>query len=279
MRWHWFNDDRPGYRADVFNPHINFLVDGGRLSRSELAELKAELRAATGCPSLIVNYHYGRSPGWIMHKVRYITRPTFKKKSWDEAFAAELYNFRNIRWWGKWDSQPVWNLQEAEAEGEDIAGLEAVVKLHAHTCPDCGAPLQVRGLKSKLNQKTGVRDIVYQGKEPCLRYWSNPLPSLLLDASGAVKIGGAGYYRLPGDWCEPEPEPKRERVNIAVGKGADADRNKELNLRGNFGRIKKLRAEVVKRRRRANWDKYVEAHRNEYILSGGVEDDGTPSEV
>lgn len=265
MRWHWFNDDRPGYRADVFNPHINFLVDGGRLSRSELAELKADLRAATGCSSLIVNYHYGRSPGWIMHKVRYITRPTFKKKSWDEAFAAELYNFRNIRWWGKWDSQPVWNLQEAEAEGEDIAGLEAVVKLQAYTCPDCGAPLQVRGLKSKLNKKTGVRDIVYQGEEPCFRYWSNPLPSLLLDASGAVEIGGAGYYRLPGDWCEPEPEP--DRVSLP-----------ELR-QVNRGRLKELRAEVVKRRRRANWDKYVEAHRNEYIWSGGVEDDGASSKV
>ena len=255
QRWHWFNDDKPGYRADVFNPHINFLVEGGELSRRELAELKAKLRAATGCPSLIVNYHYGQSPGWIMHKVRYITRATFKNRAWDEAFAAELYNFRNIRWWGKWDSQPVWTLQEAEAEGEDIAGLEAVAKLQSHTCPDCGAPLQPRGVKSRLNRKTGEHDVVYEAGEPSFRYWSRPLPSLLLDASGAVEIGGAGYYRLPGTWCEPEPEP--ERVSLA-----------ELR-QVNGARLKKLRAEVVRQRRRANWDNYVEAHRNEYLMSGG----------
>jgi len=265
MRWHWFNDDRPGYRADVFNPHINFLVEGGRLSRGDLAAMKAELRAASGCPSLIVNYHYGRSPGWIMHKVRYITRATFKNRSWDEAFAAELYNFRNIRWWGKWQSQPVWTLQEAEAEGEDVAGLEAVVKLQSHTCPDCGAPLQPRGLKSRLNRKTGEHDVVYEGGEPCLRYWSRPLPSLLLDASGAVEIGGAGYYRLPGAWCEPEPEP--ERVCLP-----------ELR-RVNRARVKELRSEVVRQRRRANWNKYIEANWNKYILSGGMGEDGAPGEV
>jgi hypothetical protein len=258
MRWHWFNDDKPGYRADVFNPHINFLVEGERLSSGELAELKVELRAATGCLGLIVNYHYGRSPGWIMHKVRYITRATFKRESWDEAFAAELYNFRNIRWWGKWDSQPVWNLKEAEAEGEDIAGLEAVSKLQSHICPDCGAPLQPRGLKTRLNRKSGEHDIVYDGTQPCFRYWSKPLPSILLDASGAVEIGGAGYYRLPQGWFEPESEP--ERVSLAEVR------------RVNRGRLKELRAEAVRQRRRANWDKYIEGHRNEYTMTGG--DDG-----
>jgi len=261
LRWHWYNDARPGYRADVFNPHLNFLVEGGRLSRSELAELKAELRAATGCPSLIVNYHYGRSPGWIMHKTRYILRSTFRHKSWDEAFAAELYNFRNCRWWGKWNSQPVWSLQQAEAEGEDIAGLEAVVKLQAHTCPDCGAPLQVRGLKSRLNKTTGERDIVYEGKAPCFRYWSRPLPSLLLEASGAVEIGGAGYFRLPGDWCEADSGPEPERIPLPDLRRVNRDR------------LKELRVEAVKRRRRENWERYVEEHRSEYIWSGG-EDGG-----
>ena len=267
LRWHWFNDDKPGYRADVFNPHINFLVEGGRLSRRDLAELKAELRAATGCPSLIVNYHYGQSPGWIMHKVRYITRATFKDKSWNEAFAAELYNFRNARWWGRWDSQPVWSLEQAGAEGEDIAGLEAVSKLQSHVCPDCGAPLQPKGLKIKLNAKTGERDIVHdrESGQPCLRYWSKPVPSILLDASGADEIGGAGYYRIPPGWIEPEPEP--EGVPLA-----------ELR-RVNEERLKKLRVEAVKERRLANWDKYVEAYRNEYILSGGMQEDGAPGEM
>jgi hypothetical protein len=122
-------------------------------------------------------------------------------------------------------------------------------------------------LKTKLNAKSGERDIVHdrESGQPCLRYWSKPVPSILLDASGAEEIGGAGYYRIPPGWIQPEPEP--EGVPLA-----------ELR-RVNEERLKKLRVEAVKERRRANWDKYVEAHRNEYILCGGVEDDGAPSEV
>ena len=138
-----------------------------------------------------------------------------------------------------------------------MAGLEAVTKLQYHVCPDCGAPLQPKGLKSKLNAKTGERDIVHdrESGQPSLRYWSKPVPSILLDASGAEEIGGAGYYRIPPGWIEPEP--RYERVPLA-----------ELR-RVNEGCLKKLRVEAVKERRRANWDKYVEANRNKYILTGG----------
>jgi len=217
-KWHWFNDDKPLYRADVLNQHMNFLVDGGRLSREKLGELKVDVAAALGVSKVILHYSYGDTPGWILQKVWYIQRATFLEKSWDDALAAELYGFRRSRSWGKWDDEPVWDLKQAEAEGVATAGLEAVAKLQGHICPDCGeamVPLAVRGYRSKLNHKSGERELVLD-KATGLAipvYWSKPLPSVLLEASEAVEIGESDYYRIAGGWFEPEPE-KHEHVNV-----------------------------------------------------------------
>lgn len=261
LRWHWFNDDRPGYPANVFNPHLNFLLDGWRLTKDELAFLKAQLKEATGCPDLIVRYSYTDKPGKIMHILRYITRATFTNRAWDNSFADELYNFRNMRSWGKWDDMPAWELAQAGAAGEDISGLEVAGKLHDHICPDCGAPLQSKGFKTKLNRKTGEQEVVCDRKtgEPLLRYGSPPLPSVFLELAEAVEIG-AGYYRIPGDGFLPEPE--HEHVNLA-----------ELR-RINHDRLRALRKAATAKRRAANWSEYVLANWNRYVLSGdeGVRD-------
>jgi len=256
--WHWFNDERPGYRPDVFNPHMNFIVDyPGALEPEQLASLKEDLREAFDCPDLIVHYGYATKPGQIYHMLRYNTRATFLKKEWDEPLAAELYGFRQSRSWGKWDDAPVWNLKEAEAAGEDISGLEFVSKLYEHVCPDCGEPLAVRDFRTKLNKKTGEREFVLNKATglPIPVYWSKPLPSILLEASGALEVSGTELYRIPLSWFEPEPKP--ERVNMA-----------ELR-RSNKARLKELR----KKAKRENWKKYVSANLNSYVLSGGKLDE------
>jgi hypothetical protein len=248
-RWHWFNDERPGYRADVFNPHVNFLLDRGKLSRRELANLKVALRSATGCPGLIVHARYGSTAGWLVHEVKYITRATFTNREWDTSFADELFNFRNVRSFGKWDDSPAWELKRAEAEGEDISGLQVAKALHEHTCPDCSLPLEIRGYRTKLNKKSGEREFVYDKVTglPIPVYWSKPLPSIFLEVSGAVEVAGSEYYRIPALWagCDRELVPQLEKIPLS-----------EVH-RANSVRLKGLEDEVVRERREANLRAYL----------------------
>jgi len=176
--WHWHGDKLPG----KWNPHENVLVDGGHLEPERLEQIKADLRAALNCPDLIVHYSYCRTPGEMVQKVRYVTRATFRTYDWDPYMAEELWKFRNTRCWGKWDAEPVWELTQAEAEGEDIASLELVTRLQDGKCPDCGLPLQVTG----HNDKTG---------KPVM--WSRPVDSTYLLIWGAAQIADTGYYRIP----------------------------------------------------------------------------------
>jgi len=177
-RWHWFGEKRPG----KLNPHFNVLVDGGRLAPERLEAIKAELRCVLHCPDLIVHYSYFDKPGQIVQKGRYVTRATFLNIGWDPYMASELWNFRNMRWFGSWKSEPAWDLNEAEAEGEDIDGLQAVSSLQDGICPDCGQPLKVL----YHNHKTG---------KPVL--WSRPVDSTYLVLWNAEEIAGSGYFRIP----------------------------------------------------------------------------------
>ncbi len=177
-RWHWFGDKLPG----KWNPHLNVFVDGGHLEPELLETIKAELRAALNVPDLIVHYSYCDTPGQMVQKVRYLTRATFRNYDWNPYMANELWGFRNIRWWGNWKAEPVWELKQAEAQGEDIAGLEVVSKLQDGLCPDCGLPLKVIG----HNHKTG---------KPVI--WSRPVDSTYLIIWQAEEIAGTGYYRIP----------------------------------------------------------------------------------
>ncbi len=176
--WHWHGDKLPG----KWNPHENVLVDGGHLEPERLEQIKADLRAALNCPDLIVHYSYCTTPGQMVQTVRYVTRATFRNYDWDPYMAEELWKFRKTRCWGKWDAEPVWELTQAEAEGEDIASLELVSRLKDGKCPDCGLPLKVTG----HNHKTG---------KPVM--WSRPVDSTYLLVWGAAQIADTGYYRIP----------------------------------------------------------------------------------
>lgn len=286
LRWHWFGEvcvhshsekGRRGLRCEFtgkrcpkrkcekfenngkWNPHLNVLVDAGRLSKGALAELKKALRVALGVPNLIVNYSYAKATGKMVHAVKYITRATFKDYSWNQYMAAELYNFRNVRAWGKWDDVPLWELKEIEGV-DDVSELEAVSKLQEHICPDCGRGLSVKGVKTRLNVKTGEREIQLDAEGlPMPRYWSRPLPVVYLEWSNAVEIGASGYYRIPPGWIEDLPQAPEDKLTLAEIRAL------------NRVRLRKLRGEAVKERRRANWRRYIDANRTRYILSGGDE--------
>lgn len=182
LRWHWFGDEVVG----KWNPHANVLVDCGYLEPGRLEEIKASLRKALKCPDLIVNYSYTDQPGQMMHKLRYVTRATFKNYDWDPYMAEQLFNFRNTRWWGVWQGEPAWSLKQAEDQGADVSGLAAVAHLQGGICPDCGQPLKAL----YHNHDTG-RPV----------QWTKPVDSIYLTLWDAKEINGTGYYRIPHkDW-------------------------------------------------------------------------------
>jgi len=242
-----------------WNPHLEILVEAGKLSAEGLEAVKLALRSALGVPDLIVNYGYVTKPGQMVQSVRYLTRPTFQNESWDPYMAAQIWGFRNIRFWGNWKGPAVWELKQAEAEGEDVAGLEAVSKLQQHICPDCDAPLAVRDYRKKLNKRTGELELVLdKGTHlPIPVYWSKLLPTLLMDAAGGIEIG-ADYYRIPAGWIEDPPGPL-PAAEISLF------RLRAVNAR----LLLRLRVETRRKRRTENWRKYVLENWNRYILSGG----------
>lgn len=189
-RWHFFGDEAVG----KWNPHLNVLVDAGWLALEKLEEIKSALRQALNVPDLIVNYSYCDSPGQMMHKLRYVTRATFKEYDWNPYMAEELFNFRNTRWWGKWEGEPVWTLNQAEAEGADVSGLEVVAKLQSGICPDCGQPLRT----------------LYHNHAGKAVQWTKPVDSTYLVLWDAQEIAGSGYYRIPSkDWTGQSFSPDK----------------------------------------------------------------------
>jgi len=154
----------------------------GYMPRPLLDLVQGDLRSALNCPDLIVHYSYFDKPGQIVQKARYITKATFKDEGWDRYMADELYGFRNMRWWGNWKGEPVWELSQAEKEGEDVGGLEAVRSLQEGVCPDCGQPLKVLYHNRKTDKPV---------------HWAKAVDSVYLLIWGAREIAGTGYYRIP----------------------------------------------------------------------------------
>ena len=180
IRWHWFGEKRPG----KWNPHMNVLVRAGYIRPKKLKEIKEDLRSALNVPDLIVRYLYVNTPGAIVHKAKYITRPTFTNYNWSPYMVFQLDNFRNQRWWGKWYGVEAWPMEAVQAEGEDVGGLLQVGQLQTGICPDCAQPLKTL----YRNEKTG-NDV----------HWTEPIDSVWLAIWGAEEIAGSGFYRISDD--------------------------------------------------------------------------------
>lgn len=178
--------------------------DSGYLPKPVLDAIKASLREALNCPTLVVHYSYKDKPGQLVQTVRYVTRATFRNYEWNEYMARELWGFRNTRWWGSWNGEAAWQLTQAGDEGADVEGLTAIDKLESGVCPCCGQPLRILHYKTHKD-KHGVRRLVLKDGKPVPVRWTKPVDARVsLDAWRAVEIAGTGYYRIPA--CEPNPD-------------------------------------------------------------------------
>ncbi|MFC1904966.1 hypothetical protein ACFLXT_04315 [Chloroflexota bacterium] len=169
------------YSTIKINQHANVAVDGGYIDADQLKEIKAQLCHGLKSPELIVHYSYFDKPGEIYHKLKYITRATFRDYNWDPHMARELFNFRNSRWWGSWKGEAAWTLNsDIEAEADALA-LGAIDNIGSGICPECGA---------------------------ALKKWSRVVDSGYLVIWGAQEIGNTGYYRIPHhEWNGGELSP------------------------------------------------------------------------
>jgi len=136
-RWHWF-----GETSGKWHPHLNVVIEAGYLTEGQLLGIKRAYAGILGVtqvdkngdPLVDIYYKYKNVVPKMIHTLKYITRATFKDYTWDGRMAAELYNFRNMRSWGKWVDEPAWQL-------EGKAKLEQVAMLEKGLCPDCGEPV------------------------------------------------------------------------------------------------------------------------------------------
>jgi len=129
-RWHWF-----GNKTDIWNPHLNFLLESGYLEPEFFALIKEQIREAIGVENAVIYYHYSDKIGKKIHWLKYVTRSTFLKRWWDLDMADELKNFRNCVSWGKWEDEDKWGLPDHEK----IYGY--IAKIEMSVCPCCGSKI------------------------------------------------------------------------------------------------------------------------------------------
>lgn len=157
---------------------MNVLVDSAFIEPELLEEIKAALREALKCPDLIVHYSFFDEPGQIYHKIKYVTRATFREYSWNPYMAEELFNFRNQRWWGSWKDEPAWSVNQVT---DEAPAYEAVNSLHNGICPCCGGRLKV------LRHGGDGKPVV----------WTSAIDSRWLSVWKAREYGNTGYYQIP----------------------------------------------------------------------------------
>jgi len=150
-RWHFF-----GEKSNAWHPHLNFLLESGYLKNGELESLKKVIRGILGLDNAVINYHYSQAVNEKIHMIKYVSRPTFLKKEWDEDMAIEIFNkyktewniekgewekkkvaFRNTVSWGKWDDEDKWSLSPAT---EKILSYRA--KIAEGICIGCGSKVK-----------------------------------------------------------------------------------------------------------------------------------------
>ncbi|MBA7652519.1 hypothetical protein ES703_60354 [subsurface metagenome] len=184
-RWHFFGD-----KSTKWNPHLNIIVDGHYINEGKLNVIKAAYASLLGADLADVNYQYRRSPGKMVHTLKYVTRATFLDYHWDPDMALELHGFRNQLWWGSklWNDEPAWSLDDLEGPTrEDIGELDAraVESLESGNCPECGLPIT----------------------------WSKPVVIAVLGALERRSLG-AGYWALETGRPPPPDLPAEVRQRL-----------------------------------------------------------------
>jgi len=125
--WHYF-----GEHGEKYHPHLNVLYDGRWLTPQELASLKDKIRrkllprsmAKLIKKDLVIHHQYTRSPKKAMHWIKYVVRPTFLEREWDEPLADALYRFRPGGFAGFWNDPPKWPLTHKDKKLALLARLQ-----------------------------------------------------------------------------------------------------------------------------------------------------------
>lgn len=165
-RWHWFGD-----KSQIFNPHLNLLLDSARLDKEFLKNIRLFVASLVGCQDLVAHYQYTDEIPKMIHQLKYVTRSTFRNIAWDEELSENLYNFRNQASFGVWKDDPVWPPDPVTSKFDHIIALET------HKCPIC------RG----------------EGKEVDIKWDRKPAKMAFLTAlinAGFTRPIGAGYHQI-----------------------------------------------------------------------------------
>jgi hypothetical protein len=165
-RWHFFGD-----KSTKHNPHLNVFCDGGYLPPGQLSDLKDDIRRALLPRSmanqygkdLVIHYDFTRDPKRKMHWIKYVTRPTFLEREWDDQLASMLYGFHNGCFAGTWNDAPKWKLTGSDKK------FNALARLAEGLHPESGEPV---------------------------KWDSKPLPWVLVLMQNPVHLG-AWWYSLP----------------------------------------------------------------------------------
>lgn len=179
-RWHWFGDpvcacgasgkklaehydkrtntagimcEKCGYieyarLKNTYHPHLQLVFDANRLKKEKLESIKNELRKMTSAG--VIHYSYADKPGKILHRLRYITRSTYRSKSWDRELAEELKGFRVISYWGTataktkgyWNEPAAWTIDNLDkTDRKDLKNIEEIENIVQGKCPVCGGKI------------------------------------------------------------------------------------------------------------------------------------------
>jgi len=157
-RWHFFGEDHKDFissgEAPRYHPHIETLVDGRYMSKTDLDAVKDSVGAILGIERGKVNMHYQyahrRDTGRKCHFISYALRPTFANWEWDEELAHEFIGFRNAMGWGKWEGEPVWDMPK-DSDGPDMPSRE-LMAIQAGYCPLDGSRISWTSEILRLNQ-------------------------------------------------------------------------------------------------------------------------------
>jgi hypothetical protein len=160
-----FCGEHPGWSyVAKFNPHINILMPRSWVNCDELKMMVAKI---LHIPINQVNLHaqYLRNQQKDifkkMHRIKYVTRATFREYQWDSDFADSLWGFNNSMSWGSkknWDKLPqAWEIPENERRS-----IKRFIDIENMICPICRAKL-IR-LK-KFDPETGnMKLVIYEAK-------------------------------------------------------------------------------------------------------------------
>lgn len=143
-RWHW-----SGERSKIYHPHLNIISDV-RYVENIRETLTREIERVLGVNNIVLEHHYYCNWGQVIHKIKYITRPTLllieNEDERNRVWELVVKGFRNCYWRGKWQEYDINQsdimvaINEAEEEGD--WRLYVRLCLDANLCPNCHRKLQ-----------------------------------------------------------------------------------------------------------------------------------------